>query len=126
MPIEFQTNKEDDAVLITAEGDVSDDEITWMRAKTMETLNATGIQNYVVDMANMTSFLQHSTIRTYEVGKEFVELQFPLSMKTAVILPRDDKIKEQAKFLHVVELNRARPPMKYVSSYEEALAWFRS
>ena len=124
MPIEFQINPEDDAVLITVTGDISDDEITQMRLKTMEILNETGIQNYVVDTANMTSFLERSTVETYESGKEFIEMKFPITMKTAVIMPTDEKVKEQAKFLHVVELNRARPPITYVSSYEEALDWF--
>ena len=126
MSIEFTIKPEDDVVLITAQGDISDDEIAEMRIKTMEVLSETGIHNYVVDMAKMTSFLERNTIKTYESGKEFVEMKFPFSMKTAVIMPIDDKVREQAKFLHVVELNRARPPIKYVSSYEEALAWFRS
>lgn len=124
MSIEFKINIDDDAVLITAVGDISDEETTGMRIKTMETLESAGIKNYVVDMANVTSFLDRSTIKTYQMGKEFVEMKFPISMKTAVILPIDEKVREQAEFLHTVELNRARPPIKYVSSYEEALAWF--
>jgi len=126
MSIDFQINIDDDAVLITAVGDISDDEVTEMRIKPLEILDETGIQNFVVDMAAVTSFLERSTLRTYEMGKEFVDMKFPLSMKTAVILPIDDKVKEQAQFLHVVELNRARPPIKYVSSYDEALNWFRA
>jgi len=126
MSIELKINIDDDAVLITAVGDISDEEVTEMRIKSLETLNETGIQNFVVDMSAITSFLERSTIRTYEMGKEFTEMKFPLSMRTAVILPIDDKVKEQAQFLHIVELNRARPPIKYVSSYEEALNWFRS
>jgi len=126
MSIEFKINIGDDAVLITAVGDISGEELTEMRIKTIETIESIGIKNYVVDMMNVTSFLKRSTIKTYEMGKEFTEMEFPLSMKTAVILPIDKKVREQAEFLHTVELNRVRPPLKYVFSYEEALAWFRS
>lgn len=125
MPIVFQINEKDDAVLITVTGDIDDDEITQMRVQTLETLNETGIHNFVVDMSEMTSFLERDTLKTYESGKEFAEMKFPLSMKTAIILPKDNKVTKQAKFLHTVEVNRARPPIKYVASYEEALAWFR-
>ncbi len=126
MSIEFETNLDDDVVLITAVGDISDEEMKAMRIKTLEVLEETGIKNFVVDMAKVTSFLERSTLRTYEMGKEFTEMHFPLSMKTAVILPRDKKVRAQAEFLHIVELNRARPPMKYVLSYIEALTWFKS
>ena len=125
MPIVFQINKDDAAVLITATGDISDEEIAWMRMRTMETLQETGIKYFVVDMAQVTSFFERDITKTYEKGKEFAEMRFPMSMKTAVILPLDDEVKNQAEFLHTVELNRARPPIKYVSSYAEALAWFR-
>jgi len=126
MGIEFETNMDDDAVLINCRDDISDEAMTAMRIRTMEILESTGIKNYVVNMVNVTSFLKQDTLRTYEMGKEFTEMEFPLSMKTAIILPIDEKVREQAEFLHTVELNRARPPIKYVLSYEEALDWFRS
>ncbi len=126
MSIEFRINIENAVVLITASGDIADEEVKAMRDRTMEILQETGIENFVVDMTQVTSFFQRSTLKTYEKGKEFAEMNFPMSMKTAVILPVDEKVREQAEFLHTVELNRARPPMKYVSSHEEALAWFNS
>jgi hypothetical protein len=126
MPIQFQVNVDDDVVIITTQGHVSDDEMMEMRIETMRTLNETGIQNFIVDMSGLKSLLKNNVVRTYEMGKEFIELNFPLSMKTAVILPRDDKVKEQAEFLHMVEINRTRPPLKYVASYAEAMAWFKA
>lgn len=125
MPIKFQTFEKDDAVLITTSGDISEEEIIAMRTKTLDVLNETGIQNFVVDMTHVNSFLEHSTAKTYEMGKEFVKMEFPLSMRTAVILPASQKVREQAELLHLVEINRARPELEYVASYEEALAWFR-
>ncbi len=109
MGIEFETNLDDGIVFITAIGDISDEEIKAMRIKTLEVLEETGIKNFVVDMAKVTSFLERSTMKTYEMGKKFVDMKFPLSMKTAVILPTNDDVREQAEFLHTVELNRARP-----------------
>lgn len=126
MPIEFQINEKDDVVLITTTGNISEQEIIAMRIKTLEVLNETGIQNFVVDMTYVDSFLEQSTAKTYEMGKEFVEMEFPLSMRTAVILPISHTVKKQAELLHLVEINRARPELRYVSSYEEALDWFRS
>jgi len=126
MSIEFTSNKEDEVILITLSGTISAEDINGMRRKTIELLNETGIKNYVVDMTAVTSMLEQKTTETYQMGKKFKEIVFPYSTKTAVILPRDDEARTLATFLHTVEINRVRGPMKYVSSYEEALDWFRS
>lgn len=124
MPIEFQVFEKDNAILITTTGDISEQEITAMRIRTLDLLNETGIQNFVVDMTHVNSFLKHSAVKTYEMGKEFVKMEFPLSMRTAVILPIDENVKKQAELLHLVEINRTRPELQYVASYQEALEWF--
>jgi hypothetical protein len=126
MSTEFTVNKEDDVILITIINTVSVEELKWIRSKTIELLNETGIKNYIVDLSAVTSILEQKTISMYQLGKEFQEIKFPYNTKTAVILPTDDEAREQAKFLHTVEINRMRGPLRYVSSYEEALGWFNS
>ena len=126
MSIEFRINKKDQAILIVAVGDVSSYEMQEMRQRTVELLSETGIDNYVVDLSAVTSFVEHNTLATYKLGKEFQEIEFPLSAKTAVILPINEDALSQVKFLHTVEVNRMRGPLKYVSSYEEALSWFNA
>ena len=126
MSIEFTVNKEDGVILITASDTVSIQDLREVRSRTIELLNKTGIENYVVDLSAATSILEQKTITTYQLGKEFQDIKFPYSTKTAVILPTNDEAREQAKFLHTVEVNRMRAPLEYVSSYEEALDWFNS
>jgi len=126
MSVEFTINEDDNVILITVINTVSVEELKWTRSKTIELLTITGIENYVVDLSAVTSILEQKTITTYQLGKEFQEINFPLTAKTAVILPTDDEAREQAKFLHTVEINRVRGPLQYVSSYEEALNWFLS
>ena len=126
MGIEFRLNEEEKTILIMAVGDISSYEMKEMRQRTVELLNETGLENYVVDLSALTSVVEHDTLTTYELGKLFQEIDFPLSAKTAVVLPLDEDVRQQVKFLHTVEVNRMRGPLKYVSSYEEALAWFNS
>ena len=126
MSIEFTVNKDDNVILISITNTVSVEDLKWMRSKTIELLNETGIKNYVVDLSAATSILDQKTITTYQLGTEFQHIKFPHTTKTAVILPTDDEARKQANFLHTVEINRIRAPLEYVSSYEEALTWFNS
>lgn len=126
MSIEFTLNTDDEIVLIQAFGSVSAEEIKRMRHKTMEVLHETGFKNYVVDLSKLTSIVGQSTVTTYKLGKEFKKIKFPLSTKTAVILPTEESAREQVEFLHIVEINRMRGPIEYVSSYEEAVQWFKT
>ena len=124
MTIEFKTIQEDRVILITATGDISTDELNAMRNKTIDLLNKTGIQDFVVDLSEVTSILKQDVLKAYKKGKEFDSLQFPVTAKTAVILPLNKEAKEQVTFMHTVEINRMRGPIKYVASYEEAISWF--
>jgi len=126
MSIKLIVNSDDEAILIQAFGSISAKELKQMRKKTIEILNKNGIQNFVVDLSKLTSILEQSTFATYKSGKEFKDINFPLSAKTAVILPVEESVRQQIKFLHVVEINRMRGPIEYVSSYKEALEWFNS
>lgn len=126
MGIDFTVNENDDTILIQASNTISTEEIRWMRSQTVDLLEKTGIKNYVVDLAKVSSIGEQSTHITYKLGKEFKRINFPLSTKTAVILPEDQSARKQAEFLHTVEINRMRGPLKYVSSYQEALEWFNS
>ena len=126
MGIEFIVNKKDEVILITATASISTADVKWMRNKTVELLEETGIKNYVVDLSKVASIVEQDTLTAYEVGKEFRNVNFPLSTKTAVILPIDESARDQVKFLHTVEINRMRGPLNYVSSYENALEWFNS
>ena len=126
MNIEFTVNKDDNVILITVINAVSVEELKRMRSKTIELLIETGIKNYVVDLSAVTSVFGQQTLTSFQLGKEFQEIKFPYSTKTAVILPTDEEARSQAKFLHTVEINRMRGPLEYVSSYAEALTWFNS
>ena len=126
MSFEFTVNRDDDVILITLNKTVSIEDLKLSRTKTIELLNETGIHNYIVDLSAVISFLDQDVITTYQMGKEFQNIKFPLSTKTAVIMPMDEEARNQATFLHTVEINRMRGPLKYVSSYKEALSWFKS
>ena len=126
MSTEFTINSNDGVVIIQASGSISAKELKRMRKKTIELLNETGITNFVLDLSKLTSLLSQNTYATYKSGKEFKNINFPLSAKTAVILPEDMEARKQAEFLHTVEINRMRGPLKYVSSYKEALDWFNA
>ena len=124
MSIEFIVKANEGHILIQASGSISTADIKEMRIKTVELLNETGIKNYVVDLSKLISIEELSTYTTYMLGKEFKNIKFPLSTKTAVILPVEEATREQVKFMHIVEINRMRGPLEYVTSYEEALEWF--
>ena len=126
MSIEFKINKKDNVIIIVANQDISNVDVSWMRNKTIDVLNATGINNFLVDLSETTSILEQDVLSAYQQGKAFQAINFPVTTKTAVILPVDENARKQAKFLHTVESNRYRGPIRYVSSYEEALVWFSS
>ena len=126
MGVEFRIDEQNRAILIIASGAVSAEDLRYIRTRTVELLNETGIQNYLVDMVAVISVFEQDTTAAYNLGKNFSELDFPLSTKTAVILPENEEACQQAKFLHTVEVNRMRGPLKYVTSYAEALDWFNT
>ena len=126
MSIEFTLLAEDDVVVITAAGLVSEEEVLAMRRQSAQMLADTGIQNYYVDLTALLSLAEGRTVKAFELGETFADVQFPYTTRTAVRLPDDPHAREQAKFLHTVELNRGRGVLRYVDSLDDAMAWFRS
>lgn len=126
MSIEFRLDKKEKTILIVVVGDVTVDDLRNMRNHTVELLKETGIENFIVDLSALDSILEQDTFITYKLGKEFQDVNFPITAKTAIILPTNNDVLQQVKFLHTVEINRMRGPIEYVTSYEDALAWFHS
>ena len=126
MSIEFKISEKERIIAIIATGDVDSEEIRAMRKKTIVLYQETDIENFLLDLSQVSSLVEQNTFTTYRLGKEFQDLEFPLSAKTAVILPADDQAREQVKFMHTVEVNRMRGPLEYFESRDQALAWFKS
>jgi len=115
-----------EAVVISVSGHVTQDEAHEMRSRILAIIEKTGFSRFVMDISELLSIEQGSTFAAFELGRNFRESGFPLQSKTAVILPVDPKAREQAKFLHTVQINRGRGELKYVNSIDDGLFWFRS
>ncbi len=126
MGFEFHVNDVDRVVVIELAGDISETEVVEMRARTIDLLAEVGPRDFVVDMSAVASIAGQKTFAAYELGKDFRKIDFPVSVKTAIILPISPSARRQAEFLHTVELNRGRGLLKYVANYDDALRWFRS
>jgi hypothetical protein len=126
MGVDFLVNDVDRVVVIELAGDISEAEVVEMRARTIDLLEDIGPRDFVVDMSAVTSIVDQKTFAAYELGKDFRKIHFPVSVKTAIIMPISPSARRQAEFLHTVELNRGRGLLKYVANYDEALRWFRS
>lgn len=124
MPIEFTLLDDIRTIVITASGDVGHDEVRQMRTQTMSMLADTGYRNFLVDMRRVRSIVHGDDFATYSLGERFADLEFPADARTAVILPTEPRAREQAKFLHTVEVNRGRPALRYVEDLLAAKAWF--
>ena len=61
MSVEFTINEDDNLILITVINTVSVEELKWTRSKTIELLNITAIENYVVDLSGTRSSDPRST-----------------------------------------------------------------
>jgi hypothetical protein len=125
MSISFKTLPEFETIRITATGHVDSAEVNAMRRRTMELTNATGYSNYIVDLQGLTSIAQGDVFSAYELGDRFRETGLPFHTRTAVIMPFEPAARQQAEFLHTVEVNRGRGDLRYVGDEEEAKAWFR-
>lgn len=124
MPTTFQILDEHQVLVIQLDGHVSVSEVTGMRARTVEIAKESDIHQFIVDISGLLSVENGNTFATFELGKSFRPTGFPLETKTAVIMPTTPKARQQAEFLHTVEINRGRGELKYVESVDDALFWF--
>jgi hypothetical protein len=77
-----------------------------------------------VDLRELESIDDGSVFEVHDLGERFAEVGFSNDNLTAVLLPEDTQARRQIEFLHNVEINRGRGPIKYVESYGDAFDWF--
>lgn len=124
MEIEFSILNEQRAVAIEVAGCVSAEDVREMRRRTVELAEQTGYRNVIVDIRKLMSIEDGSAFVAYDLGEQFKESGFSVWNNTAVLMPEDHAAREQAEFLHTVEINRGRGVLSYVESVDEALSWF--
>jgi hypothetical protein len=124
MKIEFSVLDERKAVATEIEGHLTTRDVQDMRRRTVELAEQTGYRNYIVDIRHLLSIDDGSAFSAYELGEQFKDIGFFVWTNTAVLMPEDPAAREQAEFLHTVEVNRGRGILSYVESYEEAFTWF--
>ena len=124
MSIEFSILDEQRSVLIEVDGNVTSEEVHEMRRRTVELAGETGFTDFIVDIRALQSIDRGNTFATYDLGTQFSECGFSVWTNTAVLLPEDESAREQAEFLHTVEINRGRGIINYVKTYDEAFSWF--
>ncbi len=122
----FSILDDHEAIVISVSGHVSQDDAEQMRSRTLEIIQETGFSCFVMDISELLSIEKGSTFAAFELGKNFRDSGFPLNSKTAIILPIEPKAREQAEFLHTVQINRGRGALKYVNDVDEGLFWLRS
>ena len=111
-------------VLIEVAGDMLVPDILAMRRRTVEIADDTGYTDFIVDIRRLKSIAAGCTFTTYDLGDSFSESGFSVWNNTAVLMPADARAREQAEFLHTVEVNRGRGLLNYVESIDEAITWF--
>ena len=124
MTIEFSTLDQQRSVLIEVNGNVSSEEVHEMRRRSVELANETGFKNFIVDIRQLESIERGSTYAAYDLGEQFSESGFSVWTNTAVLMPEDQRARDQVEFLHTVEINRGRGVINYVESFDEAYSWF--
>ena len=124
MSIEFSILHDHKAIAIVIEGHVTSADVQDMRRRTVEAAEQSGYRNFVVDIRLLLSIDDGSAFSTYDLGEQFKDAGFSVWTNTAVLMPEDPAAREQAEFLHTVEVNRGRGIMSYVESFDEAFSWF--
>jgi hypothetical protein len=124
MSVTFTTLPGVEAIVITVAGHIDAAAVDAMRAKTVAMTDDTGYTNYLVDISELKSIAHGDTFATFDLGERFRETGIRYRTRTAVIMPTDAAARQQAEFLHTVEMNRGRGDLCYVTSSEEAQEWF--
>jgi hypothetical protein len=126
MKIECSVLDEHQAVAIEVEGRVSSEGVQQMRRRSVEIAQETGYRNFIVDLRCLVAIDDGSTLTAYDLGEQFKSSGFSVWNNTAVLMPEDPAAREQAEFMHTVEVNRGRGLLSYVESFDEAYAWFEA
>jgi hypothetical protein len=126
MTIEFAVLDEHRAVSVAVEGRVTIEDVQRFRRRSVEMAEETGFRNFIVDLRRLLAIDDGSTLTAYELGEEFKSSGFSVWTNTAVLMPENPAAREQAEFMHTVEVNRGRGILSYVESYDEAYDWFDS
>jgi hypothetical protein len=126
MKIEFSVLDDHQAVAIEVEGRVTIEGVQQMRRRSVEIAEETAYCNFIVDIRRLVAIDDGSTLTAYDLGEEFKSSGFSVWTNTAVLMPEDPAAREQAEFMHTVEVNRGRGLLSYVESYDEAYAWFEA
>ena len=126
MTIEFTVLDEHRAVAAAVEGRVTIEDVQRFRRRSVEMAEETGFRNFIVDLRRLLAIDDGSTLTAYELGEEFKSSGFSVWTNTAVLMPENPAAREQAEFMHTVEVNRGRGILSYVESYDEAYDWFDS
>jgi hypothetical protein len=124
MSIEFSILDEQKAIAIVIDGHLTSADVKEMRRRAVELAEQTGHPNFVVDIRDLLSIDGGSAFSAYDLGEQFKSSGFSVWTSTAVLMPEDPAAREQAEFLHTVEINRGRGVLSYVESYDEAFTWF--
>jgi hypothetical protein len=105
---------------------VTIEDVQRFRRRSVEMAEETGFRNFIVDLRRLLAIDDGSTLTAYELGEEFKSSGFSVWTNTAVLMPENPAAREQAEFMHTVEVNRGRGILSYVESYDEAYDWFDS
>jgi len=124
LAIEFSILQDNQAIQIEIDGDVTADQVDQMRQRSVTLVEETGFKNFIVDLRNFGSLERGNTFAIFDIGNNFSDHQFTVWSNTAVLMPDDEKAREQIEFLHTVEVNRGRGVINYVKTKEEAFSWF--
>ncbi len=124
MEIEFSILNEHQAIAIEVAGRLVAEDVREMRRRTVEIAEQTGYRNFIVDIRKLLSIEDGSAFIAYDLGEQFKESGFSVWNNTAVLMPEDPAAREQAEFLHTVEINRGRGVLSYVESVDDAFSWF--
>ena len=124
MKCDFSILEEQRAVLIEVTGDARVPDVIELRRRSVEIAAETGYTDFIMDMRDLRSIADGCMFTTYDLGESFSQSGFSVWNNTAVLMPVNDRAREQAEFLHTVEVNRGRGLLNYVDSVDEAFGWF--
>ena len=124
MTIEFSILEKERAVLIKIDGAVDAGQVEQMRQQSVKSVSETGITNFIVDMRGLDSLLDGRTTAIVDLASDFKDLGFTVWSNTAVLMPVNERAREQVDLLHAIEVNRGRGLLSYVETIDEAHSWF--
>ena len=124
MAIKFSVLDDKKAVLIDVDGDIVAEQIMQLRKRAVELIAETGYKNFIIDFRDLRSLERGRNSAIFDLGQTFSDARITVWSNTAVLMPRDERAREQVDFLHTVQINRGRGIINYVETFEEAFSWF--